>query len=83
MASREIKVGQQFQRLDSAGLVFEVVEPVMSISPPHIRVRRIDDPTDQRVFSIVALSDRHLFRAVAPAAQPIRGATGLLRYGTT
>ena len=83
MANREIKVGQQYQRIDTAGLVFEVVERVMSINPPHIRVRRIDDPTDQRVFSIHALADRHLFRAVSAPAAAVRAAAGLLRFGTT
>ena len=82
MASREVKIGQQFQRLDNAGLVFEVVEAVMSINPPHIRVRRLDDPTDLRVFSLTALADRHLFRIVPQETAPTRRAAGQLRFGT-
>jgi hypothetical protein len=80
MSSRDIRIGQQFQRLDSAGLVFEVVEAVMSVNPPHIRLRRVDDPTDLRVFSLSALSDKHLFRALSDAG---RGGTGQLRLSPT
>jgi hypothetical protein len=80
MSSRDIRIGQQFQRLDSAGLVFEVVEAVMSVNPPHIRLRRVDDPTDLRVFSLSALSDKHLFRALSDVG---RGGTGLLRLSPT
>jgi hypothetical protein len=82
MPSRELKTGQQFQRLDSAGLVFEVVDAVISINPPHIRLRRVDDPTDLRVFSLSALSDKHLFRAVSGGSKPGRGA-GQLRFSPT
>jgi hypothetical protein len=83
MASREIKVGQQFQRLDSAGLVFEVIEAVTSVKPPHIRVRRVDDPTDMRVFSLSALADRHLFRAVADSSPQAHSGSGQLRLSPT
>lgn len=67
-----LRVGQRFQRNDGAGLVFEVVELVAGFGRPHLRLRRIDDPTDTRVFAHSALMDRHLFRAIdasAPARQ--------------
>jgi len=69
-ADDELRVGQFYKRTDGAGLVFEVVGPVGCFQQPHIRVRRVDDPTDMRVFARTALMDTHLFRAIDSAAPP-------------
>jgi hypothetical protein len=82
-ANGDVRVGQQFQRTDGAGLVFEVVEQVTSFGPPHLRVRRIDDPTDARVFARSALMDKRLFRIVQGNALPPRGSFGHLRLSPT
>ncbi len=63
-------VGQQYQRTDGTGLVFEVVGTVECFRQPHIRVRRVDDPTDMRVFARSALTDGQSFRAVDQSAPP-------------
>lgn len=72
-ASGDVRVGQQFQRADATGLVFEVVDAITSFGPPHWRVRRVDDPTDLRVFARSALTNKHLFRAVHGSNLPPRG----------
>jgi len=74
-----LRVGQHYKRTDGAGLVFEVVGPVGSFQQPHFRVRRIDDPTDMRVFARTALMDTHLFRAIDRAAPAARANFGHLR----
>jgi hypothetical protein len=81
--SGDARVGQHFQRADGAGLVFEVVDTITSFGPPHLRVRRVDDPTDMRVFARSALMDRHLFRAVQGSSLPPRGGVGRLRLSPT
>lgn len=75
----ELRVGSHYKRIDGAGLVFEVVGPVGSFRQPHIRVRRVDDPTDMRVFARTALADPHLFREIDFAAPPPRAPLGQLR----
>jgi hypothetical protein len=82
-AGSDIRVGQQYQRTDGAGLVFEVVEPVTSFGPPHLRVRRVDDHTDTRVFARSALMDKNHFRVVQGAALPAQGSFGRLRLNRT
>jgi hypothetical protein len=79
----DVLTGQQFQRTDGTGLVFEVVEAVASFGPPHLRVRRIDDPTDTRVFARSALMNRQQFRAVGNQGLPARGGFGQLRLSPT
>ncbi len=81
--SSDVRVGQHFQRADGAGLIFEVVDTVTSFGPPHLRVRRVDDPTDTRVFARSALMDRHLFRALQGSSLPPRGGVGRLRLSPT
>ena len=81
--SGDVRVGQHFQRADGAGLVFEVVDTITSFGPPHLRVRRVDDPTDTRVFARSALMDKHLFRAVQDRSLPPRGGVGRLRLSPT
>lgn len=83
VANRELRVGQQLQRTDGAGLVFEVVEPVPSFREPHYRVRRLDDPTDMRVFALSALMDPHVFRPIEDAAPRPRRSHGQLRLSPT
>jgi hypothetical protein len=78
-AGEDLRVGQQFKRVDGAALVFEVVGPVASFGQPHVRVRRVDDPTDMRVFARSALNDRHIFRAVDHQTAPPRAGYGHLR----
>jgi len=78
-AEGDLPVGQYYKRTDGAGLVFEVVGPVGSFQQPHIRVRRVDDPTDMRVFARTALMDTHLFRAIDRVAAAPRGAMRQLR----
>lgn len=78
-ATHDVRSGQQFQRTDSAGLVFEVVESVTSFGVPHIRVRRVDDPTDLRVFARSALMNRRLFRMVQGNDLPHRSNNSRLR----
>lgn len=79
----ELRVGQQFQRMDGTGLVFEVVEMVASFGLPHLRLRRVDDHTDTRVFARSALMDRHLFRPIHERELPPRGSFGHLRLSPT
>ena len=71
--------GRHYKRTDGAGLVFEVVGPVGSFRQPHVRVRRVDEPTDVRVFARSALTDPSLFREVNPEAAAQRTAHGQLR----
>ena len=75
----EPRVGQQYRRTDGTGLVFEVVGPVECFRQPHVRVRRVDDPTDMRVFARSALVDGQSFRAVDQAAAQPRAGLGQLR----
>jgi len=82
-ADADPRVGQQYKRVDGAALVFEVVGPVASFGQPHVRVRRVDDPTDMRVFARSALNDRHIFRAVDHQAAPPRARYGHLRLKPT
>lgn len=82
-ADEDPRVGQQFKRVDGAALVFEVVGPVASFGQPHVRVRRVDDPTDMRVFARSALNDRHIFRAVDHQAAPTRSGYAHLRLKPT
>jgi hypothetical protein len=82
-ASGDVRVGQRFQRTDGAGLVFEVVDSITSFGPPHLRVRRVDDATDTRVFARSALMDKHLFRVVQASSLPPRGGVGHLRLSPT
>lgn len=72
-ARSDVRVGQQFQRTDGTGLVFEVVDAIPSFGPPHWRLRRVDDPTDLRVFARSALTNKHLFQAVNGGNLPPRG----------
>jgi hypothetical protein len=81
-ASGDVRVGQQFQRVDGTGLVFEVVEPITSFGPLHLRVRRVDDSADTRVFARSALTNKHMFRAVQGSSLPPRG-LGHLRLSPT
>lgn len=78
-ADEALRVGRHYKRTDGAGLIFEVMGPVDSFRQPHIRVRRVDEPTDVRVFARSALADPHLFREVDLAAAPPRAAYGQLR----
>ena len=78
-ADQQPRVGRHYKRTDGAGLVFEVVGPVGSFQQPHIRVRRVDEPTDIRVFACSALADPHLFREVDLAAAAPGAAQGQLR----
>lgn len=82
-AGDSVRDGQQFQRTDSAGLVFEVVETITSYGLPHIRVRRVDDPTDLRVFARSALMDRRLFRVVRDKDLPHRSSSNRVRLSPT
>jgi hypothetical protein len=72
-------IGQQFKRVDQTGLVFEVVEEIITFGLAHFRVRRIDDPTDTRIFAHSALLDRHLFKPIQGTELPSPSATGQLR----
>lgn len=78
----DVRVGQQFQRVDGTGLVFEVVEPITSFGPLHLRVRRVDDSADTRVFARSALTNKRMFRAVQGSSLPPRG-LGHLRLSPT
>jgi hypothetical protein len=72
-------IGQQFRRVDQTGLIFEVVEEITTFGLPHFRVRRVDDPTDTRVFAHTALLDRHLFKAIQGTELPAPSEAGQLR----
>jgi len=67
-AADALRPGRHFKRKDAAGLVFEVIGPVGSFRQPHVRVRRVDEPSDVRVFARSALTDPHLFREIDGAA---------------
>ena len=82
-AQAGVQVGQQYQRTDGTGLVFEIVEVVAAFGPPHLRVRRIDDPTDTRVFALSALADKRRFRAVQGTLLPTRGNYGQIRFNAS
>ena len=73
------RIGQRFKRADQSGMIFVVTEEVRGFGLPHFRVRRIDDPTDTRIFAFSALLDRHLFRAVQGNDLPEPSDAGQLR----
>lgn len=67
---REAKAspGQQFQKTDGSGIVFEIVELVTRANMPHARLARLDNPGEERVIALTALLDKKLFTPTSGGA---------------
>ncbi|MDA0702182.1 MAG: hypothetical protein O3A96_02915 [Proteobacteria bacterium] len=79
MTTKQINLGQRFQKTDGTDMVFEVVDLVDIGGLPHARLSDVLDPSDRRVVSVDALYDRRHFRHAVDGALPRSGTSGRLR----
>jgi hypothetical protein len=70
-----IEVGDLVRKTNSTNWVWKVAEIITPAGhKPHVRLVRINYPSDERMFAIAALKDRRLF-VEAGGATPARVAT--------
>lgn len=79
MTTKQVNLGQRFQKADGTDMVFEVIDFVDIGGLPHARLSDVQDPSDLRVVSVDVLHDRKHFRHASDGALPRGGMSGRLR----
>lgn len=60
--NEKIEIGDLVQKTNSTNWVWKVAEIITPAGhQPHVRLVRINYPSDERMFAVAALKDRRLF----------------------
>jgi hypothetical protein len=82
MRDKPVEIGQRFLKADGTGLIFEVVDLIMSQNLPHARIIQVDNPTERRVIALCALQDRQHYMPAQDGMLPLARRPAPLAFAT-